>query len=117
MRPMTLSMFNRNAVVVESELDGLLVFQEAGDLAAIVALGSAMTKPDPAAHQLLENSETIMVSLDCDDAGAKAAWGFWLTTYGDKVKRWPCIMGKDPSEAWQNGLDIRSWIAAGISNS
>ena len=117
MRPMRLSMYNRNAVVVESELDGLLVSQEAADLAAVVALGSVTTKPDSAAHQLLENSETILVSLDCDEAGAKAAWDFWPRTYGDKAKRWPCVRGKDPSEAWQNGLDIRCWIQTGISHS
>ena len=81
----------------------------------MVALGSASLKPDMITHEALKKANTILVSLDSDDAGVKAAWSFWSATYGIKVKRWPCVLGKDPSEAWQKGLNIRSWIIAGIS--
>jgi len=79
-----------------------------------VAMGSAQAKPDRSIHNALTNMEMILVCLDSDDAGAKASWKFWLVTYGMKAKRWPVIKGKDPSEARQNGLDLRDWIIAGI---
>ncbi len=62
----------------------------------------------------MKAAAVILISLDTDDPGAKAAWVFWPETYGKKAKRWPCINGKDPSEAWANGLDLRAWITAGI---
>lgn len=103
-------------IIIESELDGLLVYQEAGDMVGIVALGSAQVKPDAPTHALLCNADLILVALDTDAAGGKAAWTFWPGTYGDKVKRWPCIMGKDPSDAWQQGLDIRAWVMTGAAD-
>jgi len=57
-----------------------------------------------------------IVAIGGDDAGAKAAWSFWSETYGSKVRRWPVILGKDPSDAWKKGLDIRSWVLAGMYN-
>jgi hypothetical protein len=99
---------------VESELDGLLLNQEAGDLAGVVAMGTAQAKPDRITHEALTTAAVILVSLDTDDAGAKAAWAFWPENYGGKVKRWPCIGGKDPSDARANGLDLRTWITTGI---
>ncbi|MEN6318652.1 MAG: primase-helicase zinc-binding domain-containing protein [Syntrophaceae bacterium] len=105
---------NKIIVIVESELDGMLVYQDAGDLVGVVALGSAQAKPDATAHDAFSNANKILVALDTDDAGAKAAWNFWFETYANKVQRWPCIRGKDPSEAWQQGLDIRAWVMAGL---
>lgn len=101
-------------IVVESELDAWLLYQEAGDLAGIVALGSAQAKPDALTHQALKAAALVLLSLDSDDAGAKAAWSFWAKTYGGKVKRWPCVKGKDPSDARMKGLDLKSWVASGI---
>ena len=31
-----------------------------------------------------------------------------------RAKRWLTIQGKDPSEARQNGLDLRAWVMAGL---
>ena len=112
--PMLLGTNAGAVVVVESELDGLLLQQEAGDLAAVVALGSAQAKPDGRADALLRSAKTILIALDSDAAGAKAAWSFWPKQYGKKFKRWPCLKWKDPSEAWKNGLNLRQWIMAGL---
>ena len=101
-------------IVVESELDGLLLNQEAGDLAGVVAMGSAQAKPDRITHESLTAATVILVSLDTDDAGARAAWAFWPERYGGKAKRWPSIKGKDASDARLNGLDLRTWITTGI---
>ena len=102
------------AVIVESELDGLLLSQETGDFCAVVALGSATSKTNKESHDLLRAMPIILVSLDTDEAGAKAAWKFWPDTYGTKARRWPTVKGKDASEARLNGLDLRAWIIAGM---
>jgi hypothetical protein len=101
-------------VIVESELDALLCWQEAGDLIGVIAMGAAGMKPDVSAHALLLKSEKILNALDHDEAGARYAWKFWPETYGIKLTRWPVPVGKDPSDAWQRGLNIRAWIEAGI---
>lgn len=114
MAPLVLESKKSIFVVVESELDGFLIFQEAGNMAGVIAMGSASAKPDVAAHALLIKSEKILNSLDYDPAGARAAWKFWPETYGAKVIRWPVPIGKDPSDAWQQGLNICDWIEAGL---
>lgn len=115
--PMVLGFDKGAVVVVESELDGLLLQQAAGDLCGVVALGNAQAKPDTATHELLQNTPLILVALDSDEAGAKASWDFWSTTYGKAVKRWPCLKGKDISDAWLAGLNLRQWLIAGLFGS
>lgn len=100
-------------VVVESELDGLLLHQEAGDLVGVLSMGNAQSRPDQETHQLLKAARLILVSLDTDAAGAKEAWGWWKKHY-PHAKRWPVPVGKDPSEAMQKGLNLRSWVLAGL---
>ncbi|MBU4449594.1 MAG: zinc-binding protein [Proteobacteria bacterium] len=112
--PITWNLERAVAVIVESELDGLLLNQESGDLAGVVAMGTATAKPDRITHEALMSAAVILVSLDTDNAGAKASWQFWPETYGGKVKRWPCVGGKDPSDARLGGLDLRSWVVTGI---
>lgn len=102
--------------VIESELDGFLIWQEAGDLTGVIALGSVSTRPDRISHEELTRASLILTCLDYDDAGARESWHFWPKTYGSKVKRWPTPMGKDPSDAWQAGLNVRAWIMAGLSH-
>jgi len=112
--PMAWNLERAAAVIVESELDGLLLNQEAGDLAGVVSMGSAQVKPDRITHEALTAAAVILVSLDTDDAGARAAWTLWPATYGRKAKRWPCVGGKDPGEARAKGLDLNNWIIAGL---
>jgi DNA primase len=114
MKPMNLNLDRKHFVIVESELDGLLIEQEAGDMAGVVALGSAQAKPNQELKGLLKRAFSILVSLDFDEAGAKAAWKFWLETYPN-AKRWPTPYGKDPSDAAQKGLNIRAWVEAGLT--
>ena len=107
-------MEKKNYVIVESELDGLLIHQEAGDVVGVIALGNAQARPDIEAHQALEQASVILIALDTDKAGAKEAWQWWAKQYR-QARRWPCINGKDPSEARKNGLDIRTWTLAGLN--
>jgi len=107
-------------VVVESELDAILLNQESGHLAGIIALGSAQARPDRRAAELLRAADLILVSLDSDDQrddgknpGAKEAWGWWLKHF-DQARRLPPIDGKDPGEMWKAGVSLSEWIAIGI---
>ncbi len=103
----------KNVCVVESELDAILLSQEVGDLCSFIALGSAKVKPDAEADHLLQQVETILISLDSDKAGYDG-FSFWPSAYGRKVKRWSVISGKDPTESHLNGVDLREWISAGL---
>ena len=115
-KPMVFNSDLESFVTVESELDGLLISQEAGDLIGTIALGSVTMRPDEDTDRPLKEAGLILNCLDFDRAGAEASWGFWSETYGAKVKRWPVPVGKDPSEAFQKGLNIRAWIEAGLPN-
>jgi DNA primase len=102
-------------VVVEGELDALLLGQEAGDLVTAVALGSDRTNPDPDTAARMRAAPVVMVSLDSDEAGAGAAWGKW--THTPNARRWPVPpdMGKDPTDAYRAGGDLRGWIVGGLA--
>ena len=112
--PMAWGLEKNVIAIVESELDGVLLNQEAGDLVGVIALGSVSARPDAPTHEALMRAGLILVSLDSDEAGAKAAWGWWPETYGAKFRRWPVPIGKDPGDALQKGLNIRIWIEAGL---
>jgi hypothetical protein len=98
--------------IFESELDALLVQQEAGDLIGVVALGSAQQKPDSDLHGRLMAAERILCCLDSDQAGGKAAWNHWRIYPG--FNRWPTIKGKDATEQWRAGIPVKAWIQAGL---
>ncbi|MDD5095231.1 MAG: CHC2 zinc finger domain-containing protein [Dehalococcoidia bacterium] len=98
-------------VIVESELDGILLHQECGDLADVLALGSASIRPDTPVREYLAHCSSILISLDSDEAGAKESWGWWKKQY-PTARRWPIIRGKDASEAMGNGIDLRLWVLA-----
>jgi hypothetical protein len=100
-------------LVIESELDGMLLLQEAGSLIGILSLGNAQTRPDEASAQILQEADLIFLSLDADDAGAKESWRWWAGHF-ERARRWPPIGGKDPGEMFTSGIDLRAWIRAGL---
>jgi len=100
-------------VIVESELDGLLLYQEAGDLVTIVAMGSANMRPDSQLTEKLIKAHRILIALDNDEAGAHSSYNWWLQHFTNAV-RWPVPFGKDPTEAYQQGLNLRTWVHAGL---
>ena len=112
-RAMVLGQNQDTLVVVESELDAILLFQEAGDLIGVISLGNAQARPDVKAMESLGHSKLILVALDGDDAGAKEAWGWWLNHF-PQARRWPPIEGKDPGDMVVAGIDLRVWIKAGV---
>ena len=112
-RAMVLGTDRPVSILVESELDALLLHQEAGDLVNVISLGNAQTRPDQGAAEILNQSRLILVALDFDQAGATESWGWWKGHY-PKAHRWPPIHGKDPGEMWAAGVNIRTWVKAGL---
>lgn len=102
-------------VVVESALCGLLVQQEAGDLVGVLALGSAYYIP-PRGDPMFERNTPVLVCLDQDRAGLSSAQIYWVNPnrLGAVLLPLPEGKGKDPTEAWQAGVDLREWVAAGL---
>ena len=100
-------------VIVESELDAILINQEAKDLVAAHALGSANIRPDTNTTGILQAADLILVALDSDNAGVKESWQWWVGQF-PQSRRWPPIGGKDPSAMRKAGMDVRVWIEAGI---
>lgn len=101
-------------LVVESELDAILVAQEARDIVCAIALRTARGRPDAEAHALLKAAPRILAALDFDRAGAEG-WPWWRTTYST-ARRWPPLAGKDPGDMAATPGLIRAWIQAGLSD-
>jgi hypothetical protein len=99
--------------VVEAELDAMLVHQEASDLCAAVALGSAANRPSVEAVAFLNRASVILVSLDYDEAG-KRAWPWWQANF-PQARLWLVAAGKDPGDMRESGIPVRMWIEAGIA--
>jgi len=95
----------RPLVVTEGELDCLLLAQEIRDLAAVVTLGSASSRPDLATRAEMLAAAPWFIATDADVAGDKAA------------SDWPAVARrvrppgafKDWTEAAQAGMNLRRW--------
>ena len=99
-------------VVVESDLDGKMITRKAGSLTGVVTLGSAATKPGSSVFYVLKKALRVLVALDFDRAGI-GAWKWWNDNFENAIQ-WPVPMGKDPGEAFENGVDIKLWVKAGL---
>ena len=95
-------------VVVEAELDALLLYQEAGDLATMMATGSAQYKSDAEVFARLRGAPAVLVALDAEQSGY-AAWKWWRGNL-QNTRLCPVPYGKDPTEAHQQGADLRAWV-------
>jgi len=111
MSTMILGRERRAFVVVESELDAVAVVASC-PLAGSAAMGSVSAKPDAETYAVLQGSLQILNALDYDTAGAKAM--AWWNEQFDQCDRWPVPQGKDPGDAIKMGIDLNSWIKAGL---
>jgi len=102
-------------IIVESELDAILIAQDAGDLIGVLGLGSTSNELSSEMICYLNAKIPVtMISLDNDDSGKSRT-----TKLLDKLSNsisWPIPekYGKDPGEAWQQ-MSIRAWIEKGIT--
>jgi DNA primase len=95
----------RPLLVAEGEFDALLLGQELHDLAAVVTLGSASSRPEGGILVDLMAAAPWYLALDRDEAGDKAAAG-WLAR---AIRVRPPGAYKDWTEAAQAGVNLRRW--------
>jgi DNA primase len=91
-------------VVTEGEFDALLLGQELGELAAVVTLGSASTRPEGSTRLAMLRCPRWYVAHDADDAGDKAA-----AEWPARAIRVKPPEGKDWTDAHRAGIDLRRW--------
>lgn len=96
-------------VLVEAELDGMLVAQEASDLCVVLALGGAQKRPDEEIDLWLRSKRIVLFALDFDEAG-KNEYNYWRSHYSN-VRAWPVSEGKSPEEAFcKYHVSLKDWI-------
>jgi DNA primase len=100
-------------LILESELDAILVQQEARNQCICIALGGSSKKPNEYIHSLLIKCPLILFSLDFDDAGI-TAFKWWKNRYKN-LFLWVTPFEKSLGDAYLKGLDIKSWISLGIN--
>ncbi len=83
----------------EGEFDALLLGQELHDLAAVVTLGSASSRPDLATRAEMLAAAPWFIATDADKAGDKAASGWPASA----IRVRPPEGVKDWTELWQAG--------------
>ncbi len=104
---------SKPVMIVESELDAILIQQEASDLVCCLALGGVSKKPDAELHARLKKSPLILLALDFDEAGKKRN-SFWMRLYPN-ARLWPIPFDKSPGDAIEKShVNIVSWIKSGL---
>ena len=102
---------NAAAMIVEGVLDALAVWQEAGDLIAVVAAGTTSGRLERWIGRL-ELASTVLIALDADQAGDTAS-DWWLKALGPHARRWRPFWD-DPAAMRQGGADLRTWVREGL---
>jgi hypothetical protein len=92
-------------VVVEGEFDALLLGQELGELAAVVTLGSASSRPEGSTHMTMMPAPIWYVAHDADAAGDRAA-AEWPAR---AIRVRPPAPSKDWTDALEYGVNLRRW--------
>jgi DNA primase len=93
---------------VEGEFDALLATQEAGDLLAVVTLGSAVSTLHRRWYTSLVTCRHLLVAYDADEAGRKGATRLRELTRRARLIQVP--QGKDITEFVLQGGDLREWL-------
>ena len=103
-------------ILLESELDAILLFQEIGKQIGILALGSATIKLTPPMFCFLnEKVPAVLVCMDNDNAGRNASIRLRSNLKNAIDCQIPEIYGKDIGDAWKH-MDICSWVESCLLN-
>ena len=129
--PMCLNPDARAFVVVEAELDAIACWAAAPDSVGALGMGTLGGKPDEWLHAILSACLCILNALDVERISPKddtpeaieeaqkkelmqaRQRDWWQKTY-PHAERWPVPAGKDPGEAFAAGVDLKTWIVAGL---
>jgi hypothetical protein len=106
--------YEKPAMLVEGEFDALSVMQEAGDLVACIATGSAARGRSPRWTAELMQASFIVQAFD-DDKGGHTGAVHWLNTY-EKCFRYEPVGSKDSNDMLRqyDGKFVRDWVQAGL---
>ena len=97
------------ALVTEGECDAMLAWQEASDLVGVCSTsGGAKTWLREWSLHLL-TARMILVAYDSDKTGEEAAASV-VAELGSRARRVTVPKGKDITEYWQAGGNVRQWI-------
>lgn len=100
-------------IVVESELDAIMLARQVGMFCGVAGMGSAQAKPDSSVFYEMKKAECVLVALDADEAGIKAA-NWWVEEF-QNAKILKTITGKDAGEQYQAGVDCLEWVLNAVS--
>jgi DNA polymerase I-like protein with 3'-5' exonuclease and polymerase domains len=93
----------------------MLIIQEAGYLVGVIAMGSVSNRPNDRLCRLLKKLPLLIMALDSDRPGAVESRRYWGKQFPQSVRiPIPRKYGKDPGEAFHNGLDIRAWVVCAL---
>ncbi len=101
-------------MIIESELDAILMAQEAGSHVGVLGLGTTGTKLNPAMTRYLnEKIPFILISLDNDQSGKEKTTA--LISALPNAIDWPVPekYGKDPGEACRR-IGLKQWVETGL---
>ncbi len=98
------------AFVCEGEFDTMLLYQELGDLAGAVTLGSATNDLADRWVKPLLSIRRFYLALDNDEAGHKAN-AKWQALTGKRARSVAVPAGMDVTDMHQSGIDLRIWGA------
>ncbi len=108
-------------VVVEAELDAMALAAQVPDQrVGYLGVQTNLGKPDATAWPRLQSSLRILVALDFDKPDSQGrrpgyqGWLWWKRQFPDQAKRWLVPEGKDPGEAYGAGVDLVTWVRAGL---
>ena len=97
-------------VICEGELDAALLWQAAGDLVDVVAIGTKGAKIALPYLVHLARASTWLVALDNDAEAEARDWG----RFSDRVRRVRPSTGNDLTDFYQAGGDLRAWLTADL---
>jgi len=100
------------AMLLESELDALLVAQEAREALSTLATGSTTGARSLYWQMALARATEVLVAFDSDEAGEAAA-RWWLEALPN-ARRWAPPL-KDPGEMHRHGLSVADWVSLGLA--
>ena len=103
-------------MILESELDAILIAQEAAEHIGVLAMGTTAMKFNPdMIRYLSENIPIILVSLDNDQSG-KEKTSRLIRELPNAID-WPVPekYGKDPGEAFKR-INLKHWVETGLKS-
>jgi hypothetical protein len=98
-------------MVVESELDAIVILQEAETMVWAVGLGGVSKPVNEETDTLLSKSDYILIALDQDDAGRCRLFP-WRERY-KQARSWPANYAKSPGDMPVG--DLAAWVYGGIN--